>query len=99
MTMGTQYYVYLMANQPYGTLYVGVTNDLVRRSWEHREGVVEGFTKNFGLKTLVWYEIHGSAYEAIRREKAIKRWHRDWKVNLIQSVNPEWRDLYPQICG
>jgi putative endonuclease len=97
--MPRQYYVYIMTNKPFGTLYVGMTNDLVRRTWEHREGMVEGFTSDFGLKTLVWYEIHGNAYEAIRREKAIKRWHRDWKVNLIQEKNAQWRDLYSAICG
>ena len=97
--MSPRFYVYLMANEPYGTLYVGITNDLARRVWEHREGMVEGFTKAFGLKRLVWFEEHGNAYEAITREKRIKRWHRDWKVNLVQSGNPQWRDLYPEILG
>jgi putative endonuclease len=97
--MDRQYYVYIMTNRPYGTLYVGVTNDLIRRVWEHRNSFVDGFTSQHGLKTLVWYEIHGSAYEAIRREKLIKKWHRDWKVNLIQAMNAGWDDLFDAICG
>jgi putative endonuclease len=92
-----QYYVYMMSNQPYGTLYVGITNDLVRRVWEHKNGFVDGFTDRHELKRVVWYEIHGSAYEAIRREKLIKKWHRDWKVNRVQEMNPGWEDLYSKI--
>jgi len=90
-------YVYIMTNQPYGTLYVGVTSNLVKRTWEHRTGAVDGFTKEYGLKRLVWYEQHSSMIEAIAREKRIKRWHRDWKVHLVQSMNPEWTDLYENI--
>jgi putative endonuclease len=90
-------YVYILASQPYGTLYVGVTSDLVKRVWEHKNGFVEGFTKRYGIKRLVWYEQHQSIIEAISREKLIKRWHRDWKVNLIQAMNPNWNDLYEQI--
>ncbi len=90
-------YVYIMTNKPYGTLYVGVTSDLVKRVWEHREGFVKGFTKEHGLKSLVWYEQHASMVEAITREKQIKKWHRDWKVNLIQEMNPNWDDLYGSI--
>ncbi len=90
--------VYILTNRPYGTLYVGVTADLPRRGWEHRNEFVEGFTKKHGLKRLVWYEQHVSMIEAISREKRIKRWHRDWKVNLIQSSNPTWGDLYKQIA-
>ena len=88
-----------MTNQTYGTLYVGVTSDLVKRTWQHREGLVEGFTKQHGLKRLVWFERHESILEAIAREKRIKRWHRDWKVNLIQQSNPGWDDLYAQIAS
>jgi putative endonuclease len=97
--MRRQYYVYILANQPYGTLYVGITNDLVRRAWEHRNGVVEGFTNRHGVKRLVWYEIHESPYEAITREKLIKKWHRDWKINLIQRMNPGWEDLFARIAA
>ena len=92
-------YVYMMTNKPYGTLYTGVTSDLVKRIWQHREGLVDGFTKQHGLKSLVWYEQHASMLEAIAREKRIKRWHRDWKVNLIQAMNPTWDDLFEQIVG
>ncbi len=91
-------YVYIMTNKPYGTLYTGVTSDLVKRVWQHREGLAEGFTKTHGLKTLVWYEKHESVLEAMAREKRIKRWHRDWKVNLIQSMNPSWDDLFESIA-
>jgi len=90
-------YVYMLANQPYGTLYVGVTNDLVRRVVQHRAGLIYGFTKAHGLHQLVWFESHESIVEAIRREKRIKRWHRDWKVNLVRSINPQWIDLYDAI--
>jgi putative endonuclease len=92
-----QYYVYLITNERYGTLYVGVTNDLVRRIHEHKEGVVAGFAKQHGLTQLVWYEAHQDVLAAITREKVIKRWRRDWKTNLIQESNPEWRDLYSEI--
>ena len=92
-------YVYMLASEPYGTLYVGVTSDLVKRVWEHKNGFVEGFTRKYGVKQLVWYEEHGSIISAIEREKRIKRWHRDWKVNLIQAMNPQWDDLYEKIIG
>ena len=95
--MDRQYYVYILANRPYGTLYVGVTNDLVRRVWEHRNDVVEGFTREHGVHSLVWYEVHGDVIEAISREKLIKKWHCDWKVSLIQETNPQWDDLYDKI--
>jgi putative endonuclease len=92
-----QYYVYLITNEPYGTLYVGVTNDLVRRIYEHREGAVQGFSKQHGLNRLVWFEAHDDVLAAIEREKVIKRWRRDWKMNLIQAMNPNWDDLYESI--
>ena len=92
-------YVYILASAPYGTLYVGVTTDLVKRVWEHKNGFVEGFSNEYEVKRLVWYEQHSSIIEAITREKRIKRWHRDWKVNLIQAMNPRWNDLYEQIAG
>ena len=87
-------YVYILINKRYGTLYVGVTNDLPRRVWEHRYASVSSFTKRHGLTRLVGYETHDSIVAAIEREKHIKRWHRDWKINLIQAMNPAWDDLY-----
>ena len=91
------YFVYLITNKRYGTLYVGVTRDLVKRIYEHRSKFVEGFTKRHDLKRLVWYEAHEDVTAAIAREKLIKKWHRDWKTNLIQAMNPEWKDLYDTI--
>jgi putative endonuclease len=90
-------YVYIVASKPYGTMYVGVTSDLVKRVAEHKHSITVGFTKTYAVHRLVWFEAHESIVEAITREKRIKRWHRDWKVNLIQSKNPEWVDLYPSI--
>ncbi len=86
--------VYLLANRRNGTLYVGVTSDLIKRIWEHRNHVVAGFTQKYGVDKLVWYEPHGSMESAIQREKAIKEWKRAWKMNLIEKTNPEWVDLY-----
>jgi putative endonuclease len=88
------YFVYILASQRNGSLYVGVTNDLVRRVQEHREGLVEGFTKRYRIKLLVYFEAHQDINEAILREKRIKRWHRNWKLGLIEQQNPEWRDLW-----
>ena len=93
------YWVYILASRPRGTLYVGVANDLRRRVWEHREGVVEGFTKEYGVKMLVYFEQHDSIEAAIEREKRVKRWVRSWKIDLIRSKNPDWRDLYDDIAG
>jgi putative endonuclease len=84
----------MLGSDCYGTLYVGVTSDLVRRIWQHREGFVAGFTKTYGVKRLVWLETHGDIMAAITREKQLKKWKRAWKIQLIQSINPEWRDLY-----
>jgi putative endonuclease len=91
------YAVYLLASRPRGTLYVGVSNDLVRRVTEHREDLIEGFTKKYGVKALVWYELTESIESAIVREKQIKKWNRAWKIELIEKANPGWRDLYPDI--
>jgi putative endonuclease len=93
------YWVYILANQPGSTLYVGVTNDLVRRAYEHRSGLVAGFTKRYGVKHLVYFEEHDVAIAAIQREKNIKHWPREWKIDLIVSTNPEWRDLYDDIVA
>ncbi len=91
------FWVYILASGPGGTLYVGVTNDLIRRTYEHREGLVKGFTKKYGVKMLVYYEQHDTALAAIQREKNIKHWSREWKIDLIISTNPEWRDLWEEI--
>ena len=91
------YWVYILASSPGGTLYTGVTNDLVRRTYEHREGLTKGFTKKYGVKRLVYFEQHDTAYAAIQREKNIKHWSREWKIDLIVKDNPDWRDLYDEI--
>ncbi len=89
--------VYILASKPNGTLYVGVTRNLARRVWEHKNDFVEGFTKRYGVHTLVWYEVHESMESALVREKAIKNWKRAWKVRLIEVGNPAWLDLYGEI--
>jgi putative endonuclease len=91
------YFVYMLASKLQGTLYVGVTNDLRRRVTEHRDGMVPGFTKKYGVTKLVWFERHGDIRGAIAREKTLKRWRRDWKCNLIEEDNPRWADLYPSL--
>ncbi len=90
-------YVYIMASQRNGTLYTGVTTDLEGRVYEHKEGILPGFTKRYGCKMLVWYEEHFDISDAIQREKSIKRYYRKWKLNLIEEMNPEWNDLYEQL--
>jgi putative endonuclease len=91
------FWLYILASGPGGTLYVGVTSDLIRRTYEHREGLVKGFTKKYGVKMLVYYEQHDTALAAIQREKNIKHWSREWKIDLIISTNPVWRDLWEEI--
>ena len=86
--------IYIMASAPRGTLYVGVTGWLRHRIWEHREGLVEGFTKMHGVKSLVWYELVADFPAAIKREAQLKKWNRAWKLELIESTNPNWRDLW-----
>jgi len=93
------YWVYMLASSQGGTLYVGVTNDLVRRVHEHREGAVDGFTKTYDVKSLVYFEAHDTAIAAIQREKNIKHWPRRWKTDLIVKENPGWQDLYDGIVG
>ncbi|NEV00461.1 GIY-YIG nuclease family protein [Bradyrhizobium uaiense] len=93
------YYVYLLANEKYGTLYLGVTNDIVRRVYEHKSKIVAGFTKQYDVDRLVWFEIYDDALTAIAREKELKRWRRDWKIKLIEEKNPQWIDLYPEIAA
>ena len=89
--------VYLLASRRNGTLYTGVTSSLTKRIWEHRNNFVEGFTKKYDVHTLVWYELHETMESAIQREKAIKNWKRVWKLKIIEEMNPEWRDLYPDL--
>jgi len=89
--------VYILASEKYGTLYIGVTSDLVKRVWEHKNDAVAGFTNQYGVHTLVWFEQHATMESAISREKALKAWKRDWKLNLIEATNAEWRDLYPDV--
>ena len=86
--------VYMLTNKPYGTLYVGMTSDLVKRVWEHKNKVVPGFTRRYGLDRLVWFEACDTRDAALSREKQIKEWKRDWKINLIERDNPHWNDLY-----
>lgn len=85
--------VYILASKPYGTLYIGVTSNLVGRAWQHQNDKIDGFSKRYQVHLLVWYEQHETMINAIQREKQIKKWNRDWKVNLIQAKNPNWRDL------
>ena len=85
--------VYLLASGFHGALYTGVTSDLLGRTWQHREGITKGFTWRYRVKRLVWFEVHETMDDAIRREKSIKRWHRQWKIELIEAENPTWRDL------
>jgi putative endonuclease len=87
------YYVYIMTNKPGGTLYVGITNDIARRVEEHKSGLVKGFTEKYKLHILVYCESYPTAHEAIAREKQIKEWHRNWKIRLIKTDNPEWKDI------
>jgi putative endonuclease len=91
------YYVYILASRPSGTLYVGVTNDLVRRVHEHRTDAVPGFTRRYNVKRLVYFEIFDQVEPAIRREKRMKKWPRAWKVRTIEKENPDWNDLYPDL--
>ncbi|MBP7529141.1 MAG: GIY-YIG nuclease family protein [Syntrophorhabdaceae bacterium] len=95
--MQKQPYVYILASRKNGTLYTGVTSDLAKRVWEHKNNVVEGFTKRHGVHILVWYEAHETMESAIMKEKAMKGWKRRWKLNAIEMTNPEWKDLYDNL--
>ncbi|AKC87876.1 GIY-YIG nuclease family protein [Pseudoxanthomonas suwonensis] len=97
--MDKQPATYILANQRNGTLYIGVTSDLVGRIWQHREHFVPGFTDRHDVVHLVWYEIHETMESAILREKRLKKWNREWKIRLIEELNPYWNDLWPTICG
>ena len=91
--------VYIVASRRHGTLYIGVTSDLCSRIRQHKVGENEGFTKDYGIKMLIWFEFFGSMQEAIKREKQLKEWQRDWKITLIEKMNPMWEDLFDEQCG
>lgn len=91
--------VYILASRARGTLYIGVTSDLVKRIWQHKQDVVEGFTQRYQVHLLVWFEQHETMLSAIAREKALKEWRRTWKLELVEAQNPDWRDLYPALIG
>jgi putative endonuclease len=93
------YHVYLLASRRHGTLYLGVTNNIVRRVYEHKHKLVLGFSARYGVDRLVWYEAHADVTAAIRREKKIKKWRRDWKIALIEADNPDWQDLFGAIAA
>ncbi len=93
--MDKQPCVYILASKRNGTLYTGATSNLIKRVWEHKSNVVQGFTSKYGVHRLVWYELHEDMASAIQREKAIKHWKRAWKIRVIEEKNPQWRDLYP----
>jgi len=90
-------YFYVMASERNGTLYIGVTSDLLKRAWEHRNGIVRGFSRRYGCRLLVWYEVHKNLQQARLRELQMKRWKRLWKLSEIEQMNPEWQDLYPTL--
>ncbi len=92
-----RYFVYIMTNQPNGTLYIGFTGDLAKRVYEHKTGTYEGFTSKYELGKLVYFEETNDVAEAIKKEKQLKKWNRDWKINLIEKNNPDWNDLYENI--
>ena len=91
--------VYILTNKPRGVMYTGVTSNLTRRLWQHKHKQIDGFTKKYNADRLVWYETHSEIYAAITREKQIKKWNRDWKIELIESVNPKWKDRSDEILG
>ena len=97
--MDKQPCVYILASRRNGTLYIGVTSDLVKRVWQHKNDVVHGFTRDYAVHALVWFEMHATMESAITREKALKEWHRAWKLRLIERGNPQWRDLYNEVLG
>jgi putative endonuclease len=91
------FWVYILASKRNGTLYIGMTDDLVRRVWEHRSGIIHGFTRKYGVKMLVWYEQHESRESAFQRERQMKKWNRGWKLRLVEQSNPRWRDLSDEL--
>lgn len=99
MSRKEQFFVYMLASLHNRVLYTGVTSALVGRVYQHKEHFVDGFTKRYNVDRLVWYEIHDHAEAAIKREKQIKKWRREWKLELVEKMNPDWRDLYQEICA
>ena len=97
LDMSKKYFVYILANRRNGTLYIGITNNLVRRIYEHKNGLVEGFTKTYNVYLLVYYEEYNEVRNAIEREKILKKWNRKWKIRIIEKTNPEWNDLYDEL--
>jgi len=95
--MMKNYFIYIVTNKSRGTLYIGMTNNLLRRGYEHRKGLIDGFSKKYNLKRLVYFEVFNSVEDAIQREKRLKKWSRLWKINLIEKANPNWDDLYEQL--
>jgi putative endonuclease len=93
------YYVYLLASRPFGTLYCGMTSDIIARTFDHKSGAIPGFTEKYGVHRLVWFECHREVENAIVREKRIKRWRRAWNIQLIEEMNPHWTDLYPSMIA
>jgi putative endonuclease len=91
------FYVYILANKRNGALYIGMTDDLVKRVWQHREGIIPGFTRTYGVQTLVWYEHHYSRESGFVRERQMKKWNRLWKLEAIEKTNPGWRDLWDEV--
>ncbi len=99
MINSKHFFVYLLCSKRNGTLYAGVTSNLIKRVYEHRNNLADGFTKKYGIHRLVWYEIHNAPETAIPREKQIKKWNRDWKLRLIEQMNPDWKDLYGDLVN
>jgi putative endonuclease len=91
------FWVYILASRRNGTLYIGMTDDLVRRAWEHRTGTIPGFTREYGIKMLVWFEQHETRESALQRERQLKKWNRAWKLQLIERFNPSWKDLADEL--
>lgn len=94
-----KYYVYILASKKYGTLYIGVTSNIIKRVYEHKHKLIDGFTKQYNISRLVYYEVFDDVIEAITQEKRIKKWKRDWKIRLIEENNLDWNDLYPKIAA
>ena len=95
--MGKAGYTYILASKKHGTLYIGVTSDLIKRIWEHKQGLVKGFSSQYNVHSLVYFDVFDDIKIAIEREKQLKNWHREWKINLIEKQNPDWADLYPSL--
>jgi len=97
--MSKRGYTYILASQKNGTLYIGITSELVKRIWQHKNNIADGFTRKYAVHRLVYFDVFEDISDAVSREKQLKRWHRQWKLNLIEQQNPDWRDLYPQLLG